>query len=601
MIFRPFLSGFLVTFLGAAISAAEWRPVEGTLSTRWAKDVSPENVLPEYPRPQMVRPEWKNLNGLWDYAIRPCDAARPEKFDGQILVPFPVESALSGVKKPVGEENRLWYCRTFDVPEAWRQGRVLLHFGAVDWETTVRVNGKEMGTHRGGYDPFTFDITDALIPGERQEVVLAVWDPTDAGHQPVGKQVRKPAGIRYTAATGIWQTVWLEPVPRQSVAGLKIVPDVDRGTVSVAVQTTGVDRDRQCSVVVVARDDENEIARAHGPADKPVELNINQPRLWCPEAPFLYDLTVSLESSGKRLDEVTSYFGMRKIAVGKDAQGVNRLLLNGKPLFQYGFLDQGWWPEGLYTAPTDEALRYDVEMTKKIGMNLIRKHVKVEPARWYYHCDRLGLLVWQDMPSTDGFIRGKDPDLKRPVEAADQYRTELRAMIDLCRNAPCVVMWVPFNEGWGQFDTKGITRWIKEYDPTRLVNSASGWTDRGVGDVNDVHAYPGPKMAPVEADRASVLGEFGGLGLPLEGHLWWNKKNWGYRNMKTRAELAKAYGKLMARLRPLVEKGLAAAVYTQTTDVEGEVNGLMTYDRAVLKIDAEKLRKMHETLKTPWP
>ncbi|MBN1590556.1 MAG: glycoside hydrolase family 2 [Pirellulales bacterium] len=594
----PFLALLNMALL-ASMATAQWQPVEDTLPTRWANDVSPDKCLPEYPRPQMVRETWTNLNGLWHYAIQPRGHDEPAQFDGRILVPFPIESALSGVKQRVGPENRLWYRRIFDVPQAWRGGRVLLHFGAVDWQCEAWVNGTKLGTHRGGYDPFTFDITDALKPGGPQEIVVAVWDPTDTGQQPRGKQVRKPRGILYTPVTGIWQTVWIEPVAKTSIARLKITPHTDDGTVVVEVELAGADK--ELSIAAVARDGKQVVAQATGPAGQPLRLTIDHPKLWSPADPFLYDLTVSLAADGKIVDEVKSYCGLRKIAVEKDAHGVARLMLNGKPLFQYGFLDQGWWPDGLYTAPTDEALRYDVEMTKKIGMNLIRKHVKVEPARWYYHCDRLGLLVWQDMPSGDRGIRPKEPDLKRSKESADQFRAELKAMIDSLYNSPAVVMWVPFNEGWGQFETGAITDWIKRYDPTRLVDSASGWADRGTGDVYDKHAYPGPAMFPIEPNRASVLGEFGGLGLPLDGHLWQIKRHWGYRNMKDRAELAETYRGLMQKLRPLVEKGLSAAVYTQTTDVEGEVNGLMTYDRAVLKIDAAELRKMHEPLYAPVP
>jgi len=585
----------------ARVAPAEWRPVEGTLLTRWAKDVSPESAHPEYPRPQMVRKTWRNLNGLWQYAITPRDAARPERFDGEILVPFPIESALSGVKKPVGPQKRLWYRRTFDVPPAWRDGRILLHFEAVDWETTVWVNGTKLGTHRGGYDPFSLDVTAALKASGPQELVLSVWDPTDAGTQPHGKQTLKPRGYSYTAVTGIWQTVWLEPVPRVFISGLKIVPNVDDSNVKIEVRVEGCDNPNGVTIQAVVRDGKFAVPMAEVPVVAPLVLTLDKMRLWSPEDPFLYGLTISLDSSGKRLDEVESYFGMRKITVTKDARGMNRLALNGKPLFQYGFLDQGWWPDGLYTAATDEALRYDVEMTKKIGMNMVRKHVKVEPARWYYHCDRLGVLVWQDMPHANGYVGSNDPDLTRPADVAAQFRSELRAMIDARRNAPSIVTWVLFNEGWGQFDVKGITDWIKGYDPTRLVNSTSGWTDRGVGDLRDVHIYTGPGMAPVEPGRAVVLGEFGGLGLPLEGHLWQKEGNFGYRGMKDRADLTAGYRDLLTKLRPLIEKGLSAAVYTQTSDVETEVNGLMTYDRAILKIDAAELRKMHETLFAPLP
>ncbi len=594
-----------VLLTGAAIlhlclsAQAAWKPADGPLMTKWAKDVSPEKVHPEYPRPQMVRENWLNLNGLWDYAIKPKDASRPDSFDGRILVPFPVESALSGVMKPVGPDNRLWYRRTFTVPEKWTadKKRLLLHFGAVDWDATVWVNGKEVGNHKGGYDPFTFDITDALKSDGDQEIVLSVWDPTDAGTQPRGKQVRKPGGIWYTAVTGIWQTVWLEPVSA-GIVQLRLTPDIDAGVLHVEV---GSDKDEgEFTVEATAFVERRQIASATGSRDGKCDLSVPNPRLWSPDSPFLYDLKVALKRDGKVVDEVKSYFAMRKIALGKDEDGTLRLFLNNKPLFQYGPLDQGWWPDGLYTAPTDEALKYDIEVTKKLGMNMARKHVKVEPDRWYYWCDKLGLLVWQDMPSGDRYIGTKDPDIVRTEESAKQFDTELTRIIQAFGNHPSIVMWVPFNEGWGQFDTPRVVDMIRKLDPTRLVNNASGWTDRGVGDVMDIHQYPGPAVPRIEEKRAVVLGEFGGLGLPLPGHTWQAEKNWGYRSYKTAEELTDAYLTLIRRLLPMTgQPGLSAAVYTQTTDVEVEVNGLMTYDRAIIKMDAERVAAANKGLYTP--
>ncbi len=573
---------------------ADWSPVRGGLMTRWAEEVSPTNVLPEYPRPQMVRSDWQSLNGLWEYAVFPKDDPRPESMSGKILVPFPIESALSGVKKPVNGKQRLWYRRTFEVPAAWKKGRLLLHFEGVDWETTVWVNGKEVGSHKGGYDPFTFDITEALTKEAKQELVVGVWDPTDRSFQPRGKQVSKPKGIWYTAVTGIWRPVWLEPVPSASIDRLKMVPDIDAGVLRLTVAGRGTSS--VTGVKAVAKGAGKVVASAEGKVGATIDLRIPNAKLWSPDSPFLYDLTVEIQDDGKAIDQVTSYFGMRKIAVGKDEQGFNRLLLNNKPLFQLGPLDQGWWPDGLYTAPTDEALRYDIEVTRKLGYNMARKHVKVEPRRWYYHCDKLGLMVWQDMPSGDKYIRRDQPDIQRTEESATNFRREFHGVIETYYNHPCIVAWVPFNEGWGQFETEAILAWTKKLDPTRLVDGPSGWADRGTGDMHDMHKYPGPAMPKPEPNRAVVLGEFGGLGLPIEGHLWWNKRNWGYRKYKTREELQAAYAKLIANLRPLIKKGLAAAVYTQTTDVEGEVNGLMTYDRDVVKFDADKLARLHQTL-----
>jgi hypothetical protein len=570
------------------LSAAEWKPAEGPLMTKWAKDVSPYKVLPEYPRPQMVRKNWQSLNGVWQLAFGKADEEPPtgKTLPEQILVPFPVESALSGVMK---HGDRLWYRRTFTFPKEWFGQRILLHFGAVDWEATVYVNGTKLGTHRGGYDSFSFDITDALERGKEQEVIVGVWDPTDAGTQPRGKQVNKPEGIFYTPTTGIWQTVWLEAVPKANIESVRIVPDVDNSKVLVTVLGRGATEGM--AVRAVAKEGERILSSGTGTVGKPFSIPIASPKLWTPDSPFLYDLRIELRQTDKVLDSVDSYFGMRKIEIGKDDNGVTRILLNGKFVFQVGPLDQGFWPDGLYTAPTDDALKYDIEVTKKLGFNMTRKHVKVEPDRWYYWCDKLGLLVWQDMPSGDKSIGPNDPDIKRSPESAKQYDLELKRLIDGRFNHPAIIMWVVFNEGWGQFDTKRVTDWTKEYDPTRLVDSASGWTDRKVGDVHDIHNYPAPASPDPEPKRAAVLGEFGGLGLPIDGHLWVkNKKNWGYEVMKDRADLTRKYEKFLAAAWKLKDKpGLSAAIYTQITDVETEVNGLLTYDRAIIKIDPERV------------
>jgi len=528
----------------------------------------------------MARPKWTNLNGPWGYAITAADAPRPASFDGRILVPFPVESQLSGAGAWVAPDQRLWYRRTFAAPARGTADRVLLNFGAVDWEAAVYMNGALAGEHRGGYDPFTIDITNRLRGDGDQELVVAVRDATDDGQQPRGKQVRRPRGIYYTAVTGIWQTVWLETVPAWHVSGLRIDPDLDRGVVSVSVGTEG----RAASggrVSISVLDGARVIAQGEGPT---AAIAIPSPHAWSPTDPFLYGIRVRLDSG----DEVESYFGMRSIAVKSDTSGARRMFLNGKPLFQFGLLDQGWWPDGLYTAPTDEALAFDIQKTKELGFNVIRKHVKVEPARWYYHADRLGMLVWQDMPS--GNNKGAD--------AEENFARELKAEIDNLRNHPSIVMWVPFNEGWGQHATEKYVSWLKAYDTTRLVDNTSGWTDAKVGDVVDLHSYPGPAMPPLEPARAATLGEFGGLGLPTEGHTWLDRGNWGYRSFTSLADLNAAYRDLLAQLRLHIGDGLSSAIYTQTTDVEVEVNGVMTYDRAVTKLDADSIaanRRMYET------
>lgn len=581
----------LLSVVWPAAGAEQWKPAAGPLTTEWTASVSPENALPEYPRPQLVRSNWVNLNGVWDYAIRPKGENSPENFDGSILVPFPVESSLSGVMKPLTPENRLWYRRTISV-QAQKGKRVLLNFGAVDWSTEVFVNGVKAGTHEGGYDPFTIDITSALRAGAKQELRVGVWDPTDQGLQPRGKQALKPQGIFYTAVSGIWQTVWLETVPETYIARLAETPDVDGKRLRLTVfSATNVPFE------AVARLNGKVVGRVSGTTNQESALAVSELKLWSPETPALYDLDVRLKSG----DAVKSYFGMRKVEVRAGADGVVRLLLNGRPLFQIGTLDQGWWPDGLYTAPADAALRFDIETLKKLGFNMCRKHVKVEPARYYYWCDKLGLMLWQDMPSAMSDIRPSNvetghPDVTFTPQDDAVFRRELRALVENVGNAPSIVGLVPFNEGWGQHDTNEILKWVKSLDPSRVVDGPSGWEDRGFGDMKDMHKYPGPGMFPASADRASVLGEFGGLGFPVPDHLWWNKRNWGYRSYNTRDALQAAYTELIQNLEPLVAKGLSAAIYTQTTDVEGEVNGLMTYDRRVLKYDGAKLKALHERI-----
>ena len=606
------LLSLLLTACGSeAEITGEWAAAPG-LKTRWAAQVDPAAPLPEYPRPQMVRDEWINLNGIWEIAVVPDGGGRPSEYPDKVLVPFPVESSLSGLARTVAPGDRVWYRRFFSLPNrpamdgsGEEPHRWFLHFGGVDWEAEVFVDGSSLGTHRGGYDPFSFDVTRALGEGARHELVVAVRDPTDQGEQPRGKQVLDPHGIWYTAVTGIWQTVWLEPVPEPHITGLILRPWLDLRGVQVTVETSSAGEGMGVSVAVLR--DGVEVVFSEGSVGEPLSLALPDPRPWAPSDPFLYDLVIGLgrEEQGPTggepdpVDVVTSYFGLRTVGIGNDEDGFPRLLLNGEPLFQYGLLDQGWWPDGLYTAPTDEALRFDITKSRELGFNLIRKHVKVEPARWYYHADREGILVWQDMPSADN----ETPGSQR------QFADELRRVVDALRNHPSIVMWVPFNEGWGQHDTEAASGWLKAHDPTRLVNSASGWADEGGGDVLDVHRYPGPG-APDPADllrsappprrypeglprfaevRVPVLGEFGGLGLPLPGFTWLEEENWGYRSYENLEALNGAYQDLLIQLRPLQGEGLAAAVYTQTTDVEIEVNGVLTYDREVVKLSDESV------------
>ena len=562
-----------------------WKIAENPLLTRWAERVDPLYPWPEYPRPDLVRNRWINLNGLWQYSITSLNA-KPEKWDGQILVPYPVESALSGVRKKITENDNLWYKRTFRIPNPWRGKHILLNFEACDWETTVWIDGKEAGTHRGGYDPFTFDITP--IPGspKEHELLIKVWDPTDRGTQPRGKQVLDPGGIWYTPTTGIWQTVWVEPVNESYISSFRIVANPDNGTVTFKADVVNCP---DCNLKVTVRSDGRVAATANGTAGGLISLKVDNPSLWSPGKPFLYDLSAELNNGNGVTDNVDSYFGFRKTAIGKTEDGFTRILVNNEFIWQNGTLDQGFWPDGIYTPPTETAMKYDLEQLQKMGFNMLRKHVKVENRRFYYICDLMGLLVWQDMPSGDMYISGSMPDIAKSKEASAQFEFELKRMIETKYNHPSIIMWIPFNEGWGQFDTERITKLISDYDPTRLVNSASGWTDRGTGNIKDVHHYPDPVVPKPEQDRAIVLGEFGGLGFPVQGHTW-EKKNWGYRNMADTLQLLEKYESYYDLIHKFVrDNGLSATVYTQTTDVETETNGLMTYDRRINKMGVKNV------------
>ncbi|HEV7928283.1 MAG TPA: glycoside hydrolase family 2 TIM barrel-domain containing protein, partial [Verrucomicrobiae bacterium] len=444
---------------------AFWQPKCAPLQSRWAAEVNPNHSRPEYPRPQMVRAEWSNLNGLWDYAITE-DATVPSKWDGRILVPFPVESALSGVMRELKPTERIWYRRKFAVPPTWAGMRVLMHFDAVNWEAGVLLNGRKIGTHLGGYDGFTIDITESLDPTGDDTLEVVAANPADAGMQARGKQTRSPTRTWYGIASGIWQTVWLEPVAPTSISQLYLIPDIDASELHVTAQILGRGKETNQVVEGVAFDNGKEISRASGPAGQPFDLPINRPKLWSPDSPFLYNLTLTLRDNGKQVDQVSSYFGMRKISVANDSNGIPRILLNNEPLFQFGILDQGYWPEGIYTAPTDEALRFDIEMMKKLGFNTCRKHVKVEPERWYCWCDKLGLLVWQDMPN--GAVGDGRLDRSKSDESAQQFEHELKAMVEGRINHPSIVMWMAFNQGWGQYDTARLTDLIKSLDATRL-------------------------------------------------------------------------------------------------------------------------------------
>jgi len=584
--FARFLTFTLVFQYFTTTAQPAWKPARTTLTTPWTGDVSPDNALPEYPRPQMVRQEWKNLNGLWDFTMLEREGDKVVR-RGQILVPYPVESALSGIGTAVGPQHLLVYRRKVAVPQKWQGQRTLLHFGAVDWEAEVFVNGNSAGKHRGGYDAFSFDITEYLTWTGEQDIMVQVTDPTDTGDQPIGKQRLDPQGIWYTATSGIWQTVWLEAVPRTYIRGFELLPDIDRQRILVKVETAGDDKDR---ARVRARVLENgqRLSEGTGKAGTPLLLGLKNPRRWTPESPFLYDLEIDLGTGG---DKVRCYFGMRKISLGKDSTGTTRLMLNNEFVFQLGPLDQGFFPDGLYTPPTEAAMVYDLELLKSLGFNMIRKHVKVEPARWYYLCDKMGFLVWQDMPSARNGSQA----------AREQFIAEMQAMVTGLINHPSIVMWVPFNEGWGQFDAENAVTRIRQWDDSRLVNHASGWTDVGAGDVVDIHDYPGPSSPKPEENRAAVLGEFGGLGLNVRGHQWADD-GWGYELKSSPEELLEKYEDLYRKLLPLIEsEGLSAAVYTQTSDIETENNGLVTYDRKVVKMDPSLTVLAHRGQMPPKP
>lgn len=580
------------------------------LKTSWTDQVNPETPLPEYPRPQLVRDAWQNLNGQWDFAILPKGSSPESGFAGKITVPFAAESLLSGVQKTVGPENELWYERTFELALDRKGKRVMIHFGAVDWEAEVWVNDKQVGKHQGGFDGFSFDITDNLVKGKSQKVRVRVWDPSDSGPQPRGKQVKEPKGIWYTPVTGIWQTVWLETVPESFISSVYSMTDWENSVQAFYPEITNPKEGQEVEVSLL--EGGKVVASFKAQPNKSAPVKITSPKAWSPDSPFLYEVSVKLYQGKKLIEEVKSYAAYRDIRMAKSSDGHQRMFLNGKPLFQYGPLDQGWWPDGLYTAPTDEALLFDIQKTKEMGFNMIRKHVKVEPARWYYHADKLGMLVWQDMPSGDmgnrwevrpGIIREGMNKMRTP-ESEEIFKTEWKEIIREFKFFPSIVVWVPFNEAWGQFKTTEIVNLTKDQDPSRLINSASGGNfemegTKIVGDIMDLHNYPDPVMpdpAIFGTNTILVLGEFGGLGLPIEGHTWQLKDNWGYQSFTTKDELKARYSILIEDLSELIPMGLAAAIYTQTTDVEIETNGIMTYDRKIIKIPEIELKKLHEKL-----
>ncbi len=615
--------------LGFGLSAnAQWAPVGKEIKTPWASEITPENVHQEYPRPQMVREKWANLNGLWNYAITDLNA-NTFKAEGEILVPFAVESSLSGVGRRITKENSLWYEREFSVPSSWKGQNIILHFGAVDWKAEVFVNGQLVGEHKGGYDPFSYDITPYLNKSGKQKVVVKVFDATDNSMQPRGKQCIINSAIWYTPVSGIWQTVWLEPVNKTHIQDYYPVSNLAKSTLTVDVKTVNAYVRDIVEVELLEggigynpeMPSDNVIAKAVVSKGKAV-INVPEMKTWSPDSPYLYGMRITITRDGKIIDQVEGYTAMRSIKAQNDKSPnqYKRMALNGKNLFQYGPLDQGWWPDGLYTAPCDEALKFDIVKTKEMGYNMIRKHIKVEPARWYYWCDVLGMMVWQDMPSIGDFagtqLRSRDLDVQKavknvwskdsllggteceiPQEWKDNFYNEWTNIMTALRGFQCIVCWVPFNEAWGQFDTPEVVKYTKKFDPTRLVNESSGGNFHLVGDIIDVHHYPHPAMNVFEAKFINVLGEYGGIGYPVPGHTWEIDRKWGYgKNKQSSEEVMQQYEVYAEMLKVFVQTGCAAAVYTQTTDVEGEINGLMTYDRAVIKVDIPKLAEINRSV-----
>lgn len=578
----------LLTLLNGLMSGAfaqqpaEWAFKEGPLKTKWADKIDPAHPLPEYPRPQMVRTEWLSLNGIWEFQSGSTDDAVPvgKLLSGKILVPYPAESALSGVMK---HDDRLWYRRKLTIPAAWKGKHVLLHFEAVDYEAEVYLNGKRIGTHKGGYDAFSFDITPYLIPGN-QELIVRVYDPTEDYGKPRGKQTNHPGGIMYTPTTGIWQSVWMEPVAVNSIVSLKIVPDVDGKRVKITVNSSV---QNGLTARVAIKEGAKYVSIANGNANQEISLPVPDAKLWSPDKPFLYNLSIALLSHGKPVDTVSSYFGMRKIAITDDG-GYKKIYLNNHFLYEMGLLDQGFWPDGIYTAPTDEALRSDIEQAKNLGFNLIRKHIKVEPQRWYYWADKLGILVWQDMPSVNSYL---PQNAVRPAIDEPEFKSELHRLIVNHWNSPSIIMWVLFNESQGQHDTENLVKFIHDLDPSRLIDESSGDKHYGFGDVIDRHSYPPPNV-PESKTQAIVIGEFGGIGYGIKGHTWAAKAD-GYTNVFNAKDFIFLYAEFAGKLKNFVaDKGLSASIYTQLTDVETETNGVLTYDR-IPKAEAAAMRKIN--------
>jgi len=583
-----------IFMVSSVINAQNWSMKKAPLMTKWAADINVNSPLPEYPRPQMVRTDWVNLNGLWEFKVGNRDDAAPygQTLPEKILVPYPVESVLSGVME---HHNRVWYRRMISIPEQWNGSKILLHFGAIDWESEIFINGNSVGIHKGGYDEITFDITPYLTGKKEQELIVRVFDPTESYGQPRGKQENPPHGnlIMYTPVTGIWQTVWMEPVADCSIKGLKLVPDVDNSRLKLMVETDGLAKD--LTIVATAKDGEKIVGTVSGKAGVYLYIPIKKAKLWSPDSPFLYDLSLELKSGSATIDHVESYFGMRKISI-EQVGDHQKIFLNNKFVYNLGFLDQGFWPDGIYTAPTDEALKFDIQIQKDFGYNFVRKHIKVEPQRWYYWADKLGLMVWQDMPSANSYRANP------PAVDTLQFRKELERMVDGRFNSPSIICWVLFNETQGQKANNGFNLTqtmfdlVKAKDPNRLINVASDNIFKdSIGDILDYHSYPGPKGIESKT-MATACGEFGSVGLVIPGHEWKEKEGVSGLMVKSVKELEDTYESYINMLSEFkVSHGMSGAVFTQLTDVEQEINGFLTYDR-VPKVDIGKIKAINEKL-----
>ena len=578
----------------------KWCPAGNKIKTKWGKNLDPKKVWQEYPRPQLERKQWLNLNGIWSYSITDVNSQKPDNFDGEILVPFSIESSLSGVMKSLNEKQILWYYKEFEIPDNWKDKNIIIHFNAVDWICELYINDNKIGEHSGGYSEFSFDITKNIKEG-KNKILLKVFDPSDKGYQAVGKQTLNPNVIWYTSISGIWQTVWLEPVNEIYIKSLEINNDYDKKEIKINVKLN-LDVKLSLEVSLLFKDDE--LMKLKGFSNSEIVFNIPDKHFhpWSPSEPNIYSFNINLfDNNQKIIDSIISYTTLRKVEQKKDKNGIYRIYLNNKPLFNMGTLDQGYWPDGLYTPPSEEAMIYDINKLKELGFNTIRKHIKIEPYRYYYYCDKIGMLVWQDMPSGDRqnnkweFLKlNAGDDVNRSEESKNNYYKEWSEIIDNLKFFQCIIVWIPFNEGWGQFDTEKVVEFTKKQDSTRLINAASGGNHRICGNFLDLHSYPHPAQYLKVDNLINILGEFGGLALDIKGHTW-KEDNWGYKTCKSKEEVTEKYEEYIYLLINSF-KSFSAAIYTQTTDVEIEINGLITYDRAEIKVIEQRIKAANEKI-----